>query len=160
MIHTEAYFSNVRDMRSQLGFIILMMDDHGAVKIIHYASERCKRVTLLVMDSELHAPRIWYRMDLKDSFVNPVLPIEPRIVVLGALGMVSCWIRLEAGVCRSSRDINHVCVYGSCHLVLKFGMRFFGCSGKFFHRLCPTLKSSTCLFGYLLKTTRVISHCL
>lgn len=52
---TDASFANTREMKSHLGFLVLMMDNDGGANIIHYGSNWCKRVTRNVMESEIHA---------------------------------------------------------------------------------------------------------
>lgn len=54
LLFTDSSFANARDLRSQLGFVILLADEHGNANVIHYASSRCRRVTRSVMASELH----------------------------------------------------------------------------------------------------------
>lgn len=50
----NARFKRTCRLRSNLGFVIMKRDKHGVSNIIHYASERCKRVTRSVMASEVH----------------------------------------------------------------------------------------------------------
>ena len=54
IIISDAAFGNARGLRSQLGYLILLVDDTGAANIIHYASNRCKRVTRSVLAAEVH----------------------------------------------------------------------------------------------------------
>lgn len=55
IVVTDASFANARDLRSQLGYLVLMVDGQDNANIIHYGSRRCKRVTRSVMASEVHA---------------------------------------------------------------------------------------------------------
>lgn len=52
---TYASFANGRDLKSQLGFIVLLMDHTWNAKMQHHGSNRCRRVTRSVMASEMHA---------------------------------------------------------------------------------------------------------
>lgn len=51
---TDASFANAKGNISQLGFIVLMMDDEGHANIIHYASYHWRRVIMSVMESDIH----------------------------------------------------------------------------------------------------------
>lgn len=52
--HSDAAFANAEDLKSQLGFVILMVDDQDTANIVHFGSRRCTRVTRSVMAAELH----------------------------------------------------------------------------------------------------------
>lgn len=52
---SDASFANARGGKSQLGYIVAMVDGTGRANIIHFASNRCRRVTRSVMASEIHA---------------------------------------------------------------------------------------------------------
>lgn len=51
---TDASFANARNLRSQIGFVLMMVDNDGVANIIHYGSSRCKRVTRSIMAAEIH----------------------------------------------------------------------------------------------------------
>lgn len=55
LMFTYASFSNARNLRSQLGFIILVADKKGNANMIHYGSVGCSGVTRSVMASALNA---------------------------------------------------------------------------------------------------------
>ena len=55
VLMTDASFANASGMKSQLGYILLMADDKGDCNVLHYASNRCKRVARSVMAAELFA---------------------------------------------------------------------------------------------------------
>lgn len=55
MLFTDASFANNRNLKSQLGFIILLTDKHSNANVIHFGSSKCYRVTRSVLASELHA---------------------------------------------------------------------------------------------------------
>lgn len=54
MVLTDASFENCRGLRSQLGFVIYMVDANGRCNEINFGSNRCKRVTCSVLASEFH----------------------------------------------------------------------------------------------------------
>ena len=53
MLFTDAAFGNRSDNTSQLGYVILLSDDTGSANIIHYGSQKCRRVTRSAMAAEL-----------------------------------------------------------------------------------------------------------
>lgn len=54
--YSDAGFaSHEDDLRSQLGFVIAMVDDAGRANVVAYASRKCRRVTRSVLASELLA---------------------------------------------------------------------------------------------------------
>lgn len=52
---TDASFTNARDLKGQLGFNVVLDDHVGTGNILHYASNRCRRLTRSRMGSERHA---------------------------------------------------------------------------------------------------------
>ena len=54
-VFVDAAFANNRDLSSQIGFIIALMDDEGAANIVHYSSQKSKRVTRSALAAELYA---------------------------------------------------------------------------------------------------------
>ena len=55
VLMTDASFANAEGMRSQLGYLVLMVDDDDNCNIVHYGSNRCKRVARSVMAAEIQA---------------------------------------------------------------------------------------------------------
>lgn len=51
---TDASFANAPGGKSQLGYIITLMDKAGRCNILHYGSNRCQRVCRSVMAAEMH----------------------------------------------------------------------------------------------------------
>lgn len=81
---TDGYFVNVRDMKSQLVLLILMMDASDKANILHYCSNRCRRVTRSVMTSEIQALAFgfdyyFFIRDMVDYITERELPIEACI---------------------------------------------------------------------------------
>lgn len=55
VLMTDASFANAQGMKSQLGYLIMLVDDEGNCNIVHYGSNRCKRVARSVMAAEIQA---------------------------------------------------------------------------------------------------------
>lgn len=55
VVLTDASFANAKDLKSQLRFLILMMDKGDNASIVHFGSSRYRRVTRSLMSAELHA---------------------------------------------------------------------------------------------------------
>jgi ribonuclease HI len=53
-VFADAAFANASGFGSQLGFVICMTDGQRA-NVVHYASQKCKRITRSVMAAELYA---------------------------------------------------------------------------------------------------------
>lgn len=51
----DASFANNGDCSSQIGFVIVLVDEENNANILHYSSTKCKRVTRSVLASELYA---------------------------------------------------------------------------------------------------------
>lgn len=60
MVITNYSFANIKGIRSQSGFVDLVVDRHGSANGIHYGSMRCKRVTRSVMASELNPLKLGF----------------------------------------------------------------------------------------------------
>ena len=54
-VFVDAAFANNRDLSSQLGYITALMDDLGTANIIHYSSQKSKRITRSALAAELYA---------------------------------------------------------------------------------------------------------
>lgn len=52
-LFTDASFANACGCKSQLGYVIVLMDGSGRGNILHYGSTRCKRVARSVMAAEI-----------------------------------------------------------------------------------------------------------
>ena len=55
VLMTDASFANAQGMKRQLGYLIMLVDDEGNCNIVHYGSNRCKRVARSVMAAEIQA---------------------------------------------------------------------------------------------------------
>lgn len=54
-LFSDASFANADRYTYQIGFLICLVDHIGTANILHYGSQRCKRVTRSMMAPELHA---------------------------------------------------------------------------------------------------------
>ncbi len=54
-VHANASFGNADNYASQIAFVMCLVDKHDRANVVHYGSQKCKRVTRSVMASELHA---------------------------------------------------------------------------------------------------------
>ena len=54
MLFTDASFANCDDLKSQIGFVLVLADKKNNANIVHFGSSRCKRVTRSVMAAEVH----------------------------------------------------------------------------------------------------------
>lgn len=55
VLFTDASFGNKRDLSSQMGFLIVIVDRADNANILHYGSQKCRRVTRSVMAAEVLA---------------------------------------------------------------------------------------------------------
>ena len=53
MLFTDASFANTHNLKSQIGFVVVLSDKDGKANIIHYGSSRCKRIARSVMAAEI-----------------------------------------------------------------------------------------------------------
>ena len=53
--YTDSSFSNTPDLKSQLGFLIVLADSSGRANLLHFASHKSRRVTRSVMGAEVLA---------------------------------------------------------------------------------------------------------
>jgi len=53
-LFTEASFANAKNLKSHIGFALVLADGSDNANKIHYGSSRCKHVTRSVMASEIH----------------------------------------------------------------------------------------------------------
>jgi hypothetical protein len=54
-VFSDAAFANADNYGSQLGWIIVLMDDDKNANIVHYSSAKCHRVTRSVLAGEMYA---------------------------------------------------------------------------------------------------------
>jgi hypothetical protein len=76
--------SNASIFASQLGFVVFLVDDGGNAHIVHYGSQRCKRVTRSVMAAELHAlsygfDQVFVARHLAEEIFATQIPVDEYI---------------------------------------------------------------------------------
>lgn len=76
MRFTDASFGNNRDMKSQLGYYILMVVNNNIFNIIHYRNNKCKHISRSVMVAEIQALVLGF--DFSFLFKNLVEEILDR----------------------------------------------------------------------------------
>ena len=54
MVFTDAFFTNNTDNTSQISFVIIIANNSSSINIIYWSSIKYKRVTHLVLASELY----------------------------------------------------------------------------------------------------------
>ena len=54
-VFVNTTFANNRDLSSQVGFVVALMENAGAANIIHYSSQKSKRITRSTLAAELYA---------------------------------------------------------------------------------------------------------
>lgn len=84
VLMTDASFANAKGFRTQLGYLILLADDEGRCNIIHYGSNRCKRIARSVMAAEIQALVLGFDFafvirDMVEELTRRSVPIEAII---------------------------------------------------------------------------------
>lgn len=54
MVFSDASFANNKDLSSQIGIVMVLVDRYSNANTIHWSSNKCKRVTRSVLASELY----------------------------------------------------------------------------------------------------------
>lgn len=83
MLLANESFANVEGLKYQLGYFLLMVDDGGDCNILHYGSNKCKRVVRSVMAAEVIALVLGF--DYSYIVLNLVEEIMGRKVSLEAM---------------------------------------------------------------------------
>ena len=83
VLMTDASFANAEGKKSQLGYVIAMVDDKGRCNILHYGSNKCKRIARSVMAAEVIALVLGYDVAfvVKD-LVEEILGREVKLEVM------------------------------------------------------------------------------
>lgn len=84
MLLTNESFGNTKDFRSQLGYLILMVNDNGDCNLLHFVSNRCKRVARSVIAAELFAlvlgfNKAYFVRDLVEELTGRLMSIDALI---------------------------------------------------------------------------------
>jgi hypothetical protein len=82
IIFTDALFANNRDLSSQIGYVLVLVNGTRHANIIHWFSTKYKRVTRSVLASELYGMAHGFNMGaLVKSIINRALEMELLLVV-------------------------------------------------------------------------------
>ena len=82
IVFTDTLFANNRDLSSQIGYVLVLVDGTGYTNIIHWSSTKCKRVTRSVLASELYGMAHGFDMGASvKSTIDRVLEMELPLVV-------------------------------------------------------------------------------
>lgn len=81
MLLANTSFANARDYRSQLGYLILKVNCDNNCNIVHFGSNRCKRIARSVMPVELFALVLTFEhafviQDLLHDITGRCFPLE------------------------------------------------------------------------------------
>lgn len=84
IIFTDASFANAADFKSQLGYVLLMVDGTGKAHILHYGSSRRRRFTRSVMAAEIHAlfygfDNAYMAKDMVSEVLGRTIPVDGYI---------------------------------------------------------------------------------
>lgn len=80
----DASFTNAKGLKSQLGHVLLMVDDDSWCNIIHFGSNKCKRIARSVMAAEIHSLALVFYMayavrDLVEEKLGRHVPMEAMV---------------------------------------------------------------------------------
>ena len=96
LVFIDASFANNKDMSSQIGFILVLIDATGQANILHWTSIKCKRVTRSVLASELYA--IAHGFDSSASIkptIEKALGINlPLVLYIDSKSLYNCLVKL------------------------------------------------------------------
>ena len=82
MVFIDTSFANNTNNTSQIGFIIAITNNSSSVNIIHWSSIKYKKVTYLVLASELYA--MAYKFDYSavlKSTIEKILQVELLLIL-------------------------------------------------------------------------------
>lgn len=113
---TYASFFNARNLCSQLGYIVAMLDRHDTANIINYGSSRCKLVTQSILAAEIHAFMLGYEQDfliknLAEEVLVKQLPIMEYVDSRSVFDIISKdgnktekWLQIKLFAIRKSYE--------------------------------------------------------
>ena len=96
VVFADSSFANNKDLSSQIGFVIVLMDTNNNTNIIHWSSVKCKRVTRSVLASELYA--MTHAFDSAASIKSTTEQILkkplPLVVCTDSKSLYDCLVKL------------------------------------------------------------------
>jgi hypothetical protein len=102
VVFTDSSFANNKDLSSQIGYVIVLMDSTYA-NIIHWSSIKCKRVTRSVLASELYGLAHGFDVGaaLKSTVDQILQGSIPLVLCTDSKSLYDCLVRL--GTTREKR---------------------------------------------------------
>lgn len=93
---TDASFANLKDLSSQIGYVLVLMDGNNKANIIHWSSTKCKRVTRSVLASELYGMAHGFDIAAAvKSTVDGILQVSlPLVLATDSKSLYDCLVRL------------------------------------------------------------------
>jgi hypothetical protein len=108
MVFVDGSFANNKDLSSQLGFILMLVNEHTDVdntfsirgNVIHYSSTKCKRVTRSVLASEIYG--MVNSFDIGIAIATTLrmiterlrLPAIPLVICTDSYSLYECLVKL------------------------------------------------------------------
>ena len=98
LVFTDASFANNKDLLSQIGFVIILIDRNQSVNILYQSSIKYKRVTRSVLASELY--RLAHGFDIGaaiKSTIQRILQLEqlPLVLCTDSKSLYDCLVKLD-----------------------------------------------------------------
>jgi hypothetical protein len=93
---TDASFANNKDLSSQIGYILVLIDAKAHANILHWSSTKCKRVTRSVLASELYAMAHGFDISAAvKSTIDRTLEINlPLVLCTDSRSLYDCLVKL------------------------------------------------------------------
>ena len=95
-VFTDSSFANNRDLSSQIGFVICLIDASNTANILHWSSIKCKRVTRSVLASELYAMAHGFDIGavLKATLFRVLQYDVPMVICTDSKSLYECLVKL------------------------------------------------------------------
>jgi len=96
IVFTDASFANNKDLSSQIGYVIVLVDAANSANVIHWSSTKCKRVTRSVLASKLYAMTAGFDTGaVLKATTEQILGIDiPLIICTDSNSLYQCLVRL------------------------------------------------------------------
>lgn len=96
VVFTDASFANNKDLSSQIGYVIALVDGNNKANVLHWSSIKCKRVTRSVLASELYAMAHGFDMGaaIKSTIEKVLQQSLPMIICTDSKSLYDCLVKL------------------------------------------------------------------
>ena len=106
LVFIDASFANNKDLSSQIGFVIVLIDRNQSVNVLYQSSIKCKRVIRSVLASELYA--LAHGFDIGAIIkltIQKILQLEqlPLVLCTDSKSLYDCLVKL--GITQEKRLI-------------------------------------------------------